>query len=59
MDLERKASPEEVDALLRPIFEKLLAQHGKAEAIRLFKRSVVAAGFDPRDFRVIFDEDVS
>lgn len=55
----RPCTQEEATAILAPVFANLVAQHGKTEAIRMFKRAVIASGFDPLEFRVIFDEDIS
>ncbi len=58
-DPNRKATQPEVAAMLGPIFAKLVREHGKTDAIRMFKIAVVEAGFHPDEMRVIFDEDLS
>lgn len=57
------ASESEVDEAIRtiliPALEKLIAQHGKKEAERIFKAGAVAMGWDPMMWRIVDAEDVS
>jgi hypothetical protein len=53
IDRHRRMTEEEVAVYLTPIVLRIVARHGKKEALRLLREAVVAAGFDPNEFRCI------
>lgn len=59
IDPNRKATPEDLHRLWDPIMKKLIAQHGKEKANRLFAKAIEDSGLDPQEVRVVFAEDLS
>lgn len=58
-DPNRKATPEDLRRLWDAPMRKLIAQHGKEKAKRLFAKAMADCGLDPNEVRVVFAEDIS
>lgn len=56
---EEKVTAEEFARIVGPLFASMVKQHGKTNAIRMFRQTVVELGYDPNEFRVVFSEDLS
>ena len=57
--MSRIATDFEIDTVWRPLMLRLVKQHGKERAKRIFRQAVEKAGLDPNEVRVFFKEDLS
>ena len=57
MDDDRKVTEKEFTEIMRPLMDRLIAKHGRKEALRMFKSVVVACGYDPNEVRAIDPEE--